>query len=169
MHQRAREKPNAPPAPIDRPVLLHSERLRLQIAKTTRSDVESELGIAFSYPARGWHTYATNESGVRCLLSTFYKNGILIAAELYVPRGAHVPNLEARNFGGFSLQPGNVRIGMHAAAIAEPFAPAVGGPGKVVYDSAFETRFPGGVSYAMAVKGTVQRLTIYAEISKTAT
>jgi hypothetical protein len=166
LHERARSKPNTPPAPIDRPVVLHSERLTLQVAKTKRADVERELGIGFSYPARGWHTYATKESGRRCLLSAFYKNGILVAVELYVPRGAHAPNLEARDLGGCTLEPGSVRIGMQIDAIAQPFTPAVGGPGKVVYDRACEARFPGGVAYAMAAKGTIERLTLYADLGR---
>lgn len=168
MHERARSSPNTPPAPIDRPVLLQSERFTLQVAKTKRVDVERELGIAFSYPARGWHTYATSESGTRALLSAFYKNGILVAVELYVPRGPHAPDLQARNFGGLRLEPGGVRIGMQVHAIPQPFTPAVGGPGKVVYDQAFEARFLGGVAYAMASKGIVERLTVYADLGRDA-
>lgn len=166
MHERERQKPNTPPAPIDRPVLLHSERLALQVAKTKRADVERELGVGFSYPARGWHTYATSESGTRCLLSAFYKNTVLVAAELYVPRGPLAPNLQARDLGGFRLEPGGVRIGMPVNAIPEPFVPAVGGPGKIVYDRAFEARFPGGVAYAMAASGVIERLTVYADLGK---
>jgi hypothetical protein len=164
IHERNRTKPNAPPAPIDRPVLLHSERLSIKIATTKRSEVERALGIGFSYPARGWHTYASSEAGQRFFLSLFYKNGILVAAELYAPRGAHAPNLEARDFGGFRLEPGGVRAGMPSNGVAEPFAPAVGGPGKVVYDRAFEARFPGGVAYAMSSKGVVERLALYADL-----
>lgn len=164
MHERARHSPNTPPEPIDRPVTLRSERLALQVAKTKRTGVERELGIAFSYPARGWHTYATKESGRRCLLSLFYRDGTLVAAELYVPRGANAPNLEPRDLGGFTLEPGGARIGMQIDDVPQPFAPAIGGPGKVVYDSAFEARFPGGVAYAMAAAGIVERLTIYADL-----
>jgi hypothetical protein len=40
----------------------------------------------------------------------------------------------------------------------------VGGPGKVVYDRAFEARFPGGVAYAMSSKGVVERLALYADL-----
>lgn len=161
MHERARNTANTPPAPIERPVLLHCERFSLQVGRTRRDDVEREIGIGFSYPARGWHTYASNESGTRCLLSAFYKERILVAAELYVPRGPHAPRLEARDLGGFRLEPGGVHIGMAATPIPEPFSPAVGGPGNVVYDRAIETRFPGGVAYAMSSKGIIERLTIY--------
>lgn len=168
MHDRVRHNPNTPPAPIDRPIVLRSERLALAVGKTQRSDVERELGIAFSYPARGWHTYATKEYGQRCLLSAFYKSGVLVAVELYVPRGAHAPNLEPRDLGGFTLEPGGVRIGMQVSAIAQPFTPAVGGPGKVVYDTAFEARFAGGVAYAMAAKGVIERLTLYADLRQQA-
>lgn len=165
MHEQVRKSPNTPPAPIDRPVVLRSDRLTLSVMRTKRVEVEHELGIGFSYPARGWHTYATSENGTRCLMSAFYSSGILVAAEVYVPRGPNAPNLHPHHLGGFGLEPGGVRIGMHVAAVPPPFAPAVGGPGKVVYDRAFEARFRGGVAYAMAVKGIVERLTIYADLA----
>jgi hypothetical protein len=168
LHERVRNNPNRPPAAIERPIVLLAERCTFAIAKTKRADVERELGVAFSYPARGWHTYATSESGKRCLLSLFYKNGILVAVELYAPRGANAPNLHARDFGGFRLEPGGIHIGMQATAVVQPFTPAIGGPGRVVYDEAFEARFPGGVAYAMAAKGIVERLTMYADLGKDA-
>lgn len=162
MHERARRRENTPPAPLDRPVVLHSARIAFALGKTTRPQVERELGVAFSYPARGWHTYATKESGRTCLLSAFYKEGTLVAAELYVPRSERTPSLAPRDFGGFRLEPGGVAIGMHVDAVTEAFTPAVGGPGPVVYDRAFEARFEGGVAYAMARKGTIERLALYA-------
>lgn len=168
MHERARSRQNMPPAPLDRPVVLHSTRIAFELAKTTRAHVERELGIAFSYPVRGWHTYATKESANRCLLSAFYgsKEGTLVAVELYVPRSERAPLLAPRDFGGFRLEPGGIAIGMHADSISETFTPAVGGPGAVVYDRAFEARFPGGVAYAMARKGTIERLALYAGTSQ---
>lgn len=165
MHERGRKTPNTPPAPIEGQVILHSERLTLCVLRTKRTDVEHELGIGFSYPARGWHTYATSEGGARCLLSAFYSSGVLVAAEVYAPRGPNAPNLQPHNLGGFRLEPGGVYVGMHVTAIGPPFAPAVGGPGKVVYDQAFEARFRRGVAYAMASKGVVERLTIYADLA----
>jgi hypothetical protein len=163
MHERARRRENTPPKPLDRPVVLHSTRMAFAVGKTTRPQVERELGIAFSYPARGWHTYATNESGKTCLLSAFYnKEGTLVAVELYIPRSDRAPSLAPRDLAGFRLEPGGIAIGMHVDAVTETFTPAVGGPGPVVYDRAFEARFPGGVAYAMARKGTIERLALYA-------
>ncbi len=161
MHERARRRKNTPPAPLERPVVLHSTRIAFQTGKTTRAQVERELGIAFSYPARGWHTYAIKESGRTCLLSAFYKEGTLVAVELYVPRSDRAPSLSPRDLGGFRLEPGGVAIGMQIDSVTETFTPAVGGPGPVVYDRALEARFPGGVAYAMACKGTIERLAIY--------
>lgn len=162
MHDRARRRENIPPVPLDRPVVLHSTRIAFQVGETTRPCVERELGTAFSYPARGWHTYATRESGRACLLSAFYKEGTLVAVELYVPRSERAPSLAPRDLGGFRLEPGGIAIGMHVDAVTDTFTPAVGGPGPVVFDRALEARFPGGVAYAMARKGTIERLALYA-------
>lgn len=167
MHERARKMPNVPPPQLDRPVVLHSTSLSLETKKTQRADVERTLGIAFSYPARGWHTYATKENGIGCLLSAFYKDGTLVAVELYVPRSDRAPALEPRDLGGFRLEPGGAAIGMRVEALPELLTPASGGPGKVVYDEAFEARFEGGVAYAMARKRVIERLALYADISKT--
>jgi hypothetical protein len=165
MHERARRRQNTPPAPLDRPVVLHSTRIVLELRKTTRARTERELGIAFSYPVRGWQTYATKEAGKTCLLSLFYTKeaGTLLAAEMYVPRSDRAPSLSPRDLGGFRLEPGGVAIGMRSDSITTSFTTAVGGPGAVVYDSSFEARFPGGVAYAMARNGTIERLALYAD------
>lgn len=166
MHERARKMPNRPPPKLDRPVVLHSPSLAFETGKTQRAVVERALGVAFSYPARGWHTYATKENGLSCLLSLFYKDATLLAVELYVPRSDRAPALEPRDFGGFRLEPGGAEIGMRVEALPQVLTPASGGPGKVVYDEAFEARFEDGVAYAMARKGVIERLAVYADISK---
>lgn len=168
IHDRARKQVNVPPAALDRPVVLRCERIIFETGKTSRAQVERELGVAFSYPARGWHTYATKELGKRCLLSAFYRDALLVAVELYAPRSKNPPPLEPVDLGGFTLEPGGIAIGTAAGAVADVFSPAVGGPGNVVYDAAFEARFPGGVAYAMAKAGTVERLALYAHIPKNA-
>jgi hypothetical protein len=162
MHERARRAPNAPPPLLDRPVVLQSERMTFALGTTRRDTVEREIGIAFSYPVRGWHTYASRERTGTALLSAFYKDAVLVAVELYVPRGNLTPQLAARDFGGFRLEPGSVTLGTHVDAVSPLFTPASGGPGAVVYDRAFEARFTGGVAYAMARKGVIERLALYA-------
>jgi hypothetical protein len=166
MHERMRRKPGTPPPALDRSVVLRSDRITFEVGKTRRVDVERRLGIAFCYPARGWHTYATKEGERACLLSAFYKDAALVAIELYVPRSEGAPALAPRDLGGFRLEPGSIAVGMNINSISEIFSPAVGGPANVVYDSAVEARFPGGVAYAMARKGVVERLAIYADTSK---
>jgi hypothetical protein len=165
MHETMRRKPGTRPPALDRSVILRSERIAFEVGKTRRVDVERDLGIAFSYPFRGWHTYATKEGTHACLLSAFYKDACLVAVELYVPRSQNAPALAARDYGGFRLEPGSVAIGMRIDAIASIFTPAVGGPARVVYESAVEARFPGGVAYAMAHKGMIERLAVYADTS----
>ena len=164
LHDRMYTKSNVPPPPLDKPVILFNETCAFQIGKTRQEDVQAQLGWAFSYPTRGWHTYAVaGEDGARHLLSIFYKDHEIIAVELYVPTTDRTPNLEPRRLGAFRFVPGEIRIGMPVTSIPQTFVAAVGGPGPVVYDAAFEARFEGGVAYAMAKKGVIERLALYAQ------
>ncbi|HEY8314254.1 MAG TPA: hypothetical protein VIG51_08745 [Candidatus Baltobacteraceae bacterium] len=164
MHERARKAPNQPPPPLERPVVLFNERIAFAVGTTTRVSVERELGIAFSYPAPGWHTYAVSgPNRERRLLSAFYAKGTLLAAEFYVARTGGAPMLEPRALGSFRFVPGEVELGANVAAIAQHFVPASGGPGPVIFDEAFEARFAGGVAYVMARKGTIERLALYTD------
>ncbi len=164
IHDRVRNTPNKPTPSLKTPVVLRSDRITFELRKTLRPHVERELGTAFSYPAHGWHTYATKETGKDCLLSAFYKDDALIAVELYVPRTGSTPSLAARDLGGFRLDPGGIPIGASAEAITQFFTPAVGGLGNLVYDRAFEARFAGGIAYAMARNGVIERLAMYAHL-----
>lgn len=166
IHERARNRRNEPPPPLERPVLLHSPRIALQLGATQRPAVEHELGVAFSYPARGWHTYGVADSSRLALLSLFYRKAVLVAAELYLPRGERTPALTARDLGAFALEPGGVRLGTSPDLVPEHFSPAVGGPANVVYDRSLEARFPGGVAYVMARKGVIERLALYADLPR---
>lgn len=142
MHRAQRRRPAAAET-LAEPARLHSPRISFCVGDTTRTQVERELGVAFSYPARGWHTYATRESGTRCFASLFYKSEVLIAAEIYVPAVQHAPALAAADFGGFELLPRGVRIGMDASR-------------------AFEAQFPGGAVYVKARSSSIDRIAIYA-------
>ncbi|GAC1652393.1 MAG: hypothetical protein NVS9B12_01740 [Vulcanimicrobiaceae bacterium] len=167
LHERMYTKSNVPPPPLDRPVILFNEECSFQIGNTTQDDVQAKLGWAYSYPARGWHTYAVaGPAGERQLLSLFYKKSALIAAELYVPKTDRTPNLEPRRLGAFRFIPGEIALGSALTSIPPSFVPAVGGPGPVVYSSAFEARFEGGVAYAMGNGGTVERLALYAQTAE---
>ncbi len=146
-------------APLsDRPIVLFDESISLSVGITTCADVEKTLGIAFSYPSRGWHTYAVGGSS-RHFLSLFYKDAVLAAAELYVPRSARAPALAARPL-RFRLVPGEVALGMLTTSLPPDFGRVPSAP-QGSFDETFEVRFPGGVAYAMGCKGTLERLAIF--------
>ncbi len=170
VYESGRGRRNPPPAPLDRPVVLANERIVFTVGTTTRADVEAAFGVAFSYPMRGWHTYAAREDGKRYFLSLFYADaallarakGALLALEYYLPKADRAPNLAARDYGAFRLSPGDVTLGASTAALDERYVTAVGGPAPVVYAEAFEARFPGGVAYVMGNAGRIERLGLYA-------
>lgn len=164
IHERARSQPNLPPRPIDRPIVLFNETCSFAIGQSTRQEVERAFGVAFAYPSRGWHTYAiAGPNRDRHLLSAFYKDDRLVAAELYVPTTDRTPPLAPRDL-DFRFVPGELRLGISVSEIGDDFVGAIGGPGGVVYDQAFEARFPGGVAYAMAKAGRIARLALYADL-----
>lgn len=146
----------APPPPIDRPMLFFSEEIAFEIGATNRSDVERAIDIAFSYPARGWHTYAGGPK--HALLSAFYKDDLLVAVELYMPRSDRAPNLAARP-ATFRLVPGELMLGLAPSALPESFVRVPTAPGT--FDETYEGWFPGGVAYAMARAGAIERFALY--------
>lgn len=155
-----REQTLAPPS--DKPIVLFSETIALQVGISTRSQVEAALGIAFSYPARGWHTYCVKGTrGERLFASLFYGEETLAAAELYVPKVDRAPNLARRDV-PFRFVPGEITVGMTATALPEHYArmpqlTTTTGP----YAEMFEARFPGGAAYAMGNAGVIERLALY--------
>jgi hypothetical protein len=156
-------QPNVPPPPIDVPVILFNENIRFQTGLTRRKDVIRALGTGFAYPAKGWDTYSFREGRERRMLSTFYKDDVLVGVEFYVPMTDTVPNLAPREMGEFRLVPGEVHVGSAIVSLDERFVEAVGGPGSAVYKYAYEIRYPNGVAYAMGNDGTVTRLVLYAD------
>ncbi len=167
IYQRQRTLPNVPPPPIDKPIVLFNETISFGIG-TSRQAVERALGIAFAYPARGWHTYAVaGPKGERYFVSAFYRNDLLVAVEHYMPMGERSPKLEPRRLGAFRYVPSEVTLGMPSTSIPELFVPAAGGPATIVYDAAFEARFPGGVAFVMMRERIIQRLALYIDEPKT--
>ncbi|HTU81682.1 MAG TPA: hypothetical protein VMF61_06110 [Candidatus Acidoferrales bacterium] len=167
LYQRQRRSSEAPPpAPLDRVALLFNETIAFDVTKTRRDEVERTLGIAFAYPARGWHTYCVRGQLGREFLSLFYASGprpqALVSAELYLPKVDRAPALEPRNLGSFRIVPGEIAIGMQLASLSESFGRIPKPEGFGAYAGIFEARFPGGAAYAMGNEGIIERLAIYA-------
>ncbi len=159
--ERSRQSP-VPPPPCDKPVVLFSEAFALGVNTTMRADVERCLGIGFSYPARGWHTYGVRgANSPRLLLSLFYSKNRLAAAELYLPRVARAPRLQPQD-AHFRFVPGEIEVGMPVTSLPEHYGRMEGMPIELgAYTDMFEARYPGGAAYAMGNAGSIERLAIY--------
>jgi hypothetical protein len=160
--ERKRDTPLKPPPPIDRPVILFNETRSLALGVTTRRDVRRDLGSGAEYPSAGWWTYALRFAGSRRFLSVIFRADLLTGVELYLPKVASMPQLPPKFWGDFRLVPGEVALGASLATLDTRFTAAVGGPGRVMYDQAFEIRFPGGLGYVMGNAGLAERLVLYA-------
>jgi hypothetical protein len=160
--ERNRDAALKPPPPIDRPVILFNEKRSLELNTTTRRDVQRNFGRGAAYPAAGWWTYALRFGGSRRLLSIIFHADVLSGVELYLPKVKSVPDLVPNFWGDFRLVPGDVTIGARLATLDPRYTPAVGGPGRVMYEHAFEIRFPRGLGYVMGNAGLAQRLVLYA-------
>lgn len=154
----------APPVPLAAPVELVTPRVRFSLGGTTLPETVRALGRAHPYPARGWSTFVLLEEGERRLLSAFYREARLIGVEYYVPKqrdggppGAAVALEPVR------LEPLGVRLGSSSSALPAAFAIARAVPQGVVFEEAYEAVWPGGVVYAMANGGRVERLALYAQ------
>ena len=130
----------------------------MSVGVTTRALVERALGIAFAYPTSGWHTYAVGGASHH-FLTLFYKDAMLAAAEVYVPRSARAPALAARSL-QFRLLPGEIALGMQTTSLPATFG-RVPSAAQGVFDETFELRFPGGVAYAMGCKGSIERIALF--------
>jgi hypothetical protein len=162
IYERQQKAEDVPPPPSDKPISLFSETVAFSVGETTRKGVESALGIAFSYPTRGWHTYCVKGSrGERLFLSAFYADGTLAAAELYVPKVQRAPNLAPRDI-HFRFVPSELTPGMPYTSLPEYFGRITALPSGVgAYEAMYEARFPGGAAYAMGNEGLIERLAIY--------
>jgi hypothetical protein len=161
IYERHQPTESVPP-PADKPLLLFSEALALDVTTTTQADVERALGLAFSYPTRGWHTYGVRGSkSPRLLLSIFYSKGRLASAELYVPKVDRAPKLQPQD-AHFRLIPGEIECGAQITTLPEHFGRMAGMPTQLgPYAEMFEARFPGGAAYAMGNEGAIERLALY--------
>jgi hypothetical protein len=156
------KREGAPPPPSDKPIFLFSEALALEVAVTTKAEAERVLGLAFSYPAMGWHTYGVRGgTASRLLLSLFYSDDRLVSAELYLPKVDRAPKLQPQDI-RFRLVPGEIECGALVTTLPEHFGRMQGVPPELgAYEDMFEARFPGGAAYAMANGGVIERLALY--------
>ncbi len=163
IYERGQKQNDVPPPPADKPIVLFSETIALDVARTQRPDVERALGSAFAYPARGWHTYCVRgPDGARLFASLFYSESTLIAAELYVPKVDRAPKLAPRDV-TFRFVPGEITVGKPITTLPKHFARISALAEKFgAYAEMFGARFPGGSAYAMGNGGTIERLAIYA-------
>ena len=161
--KRPAHAPTLPPR-ADAPIALFNERLSLVVGTEMRREVERELGIAYRYPSAGWHTYCLRIAGERAFLSLFFSGNFLSAAELYRPRAAQAPPLEARDCGSYRLVPGEIGLGMQLLALPEYFT-QIPAPSGGSYEQIFATGFPGGSALAMGSDGTIERLAVYVDSS----
>jgi hypothetical protein len=163
LYERQRRVADVPPPPLDKPVTLFNEAIALDVNHTQRKDVEKALGVAFMYPATGWHTYCvrgSDDTG-RLFLSLYYSKGELISAEMYAPKLDRAPALQPRDM-KFRFVPSEMTIGMQVAALPDGYRRIPTPEGLGVYADIFEARFPGGAAYAMGNKGIIERLALYA-------
>jgi hypothetical protein len=162
IYERQFKLENTPPPPSDKPILLFSEALALDVSNTSKADVERALGFGFSYPAIGWQTYGVRGSKIsRLLISLFYSQERLVAAELYVPKVERAPKLQPQK-AHFRLVPGEIECGAPLTVLPEHFGRMAGIPPELgAYEEMFEARFPGGAAYAMGSGGSIERLAIY--------
>ncbi len=162
IYERRQKTTDAPPPPADKPIVLFSETISFDVTRTKREDVERALGVAFAYPARGWHTYCVRGSEAsRLFASLFYSGGSLLAAELYVPKVERAPRLEPRDL-QFRFVPGEIAVGKPVTSLPEHFGRISALAEKLgAYQEMFEARFPGGTAYAMGNGGTIERLALY--------
>lgn len=166
---KERSRPNAPPPPVDHPVVLATDRGTFAIGTTRRTSVERIFGRGYPYPAKGFHTYAIPPPEVpsegqpkRWLLSLFYRGDLLFGVEYYIPKVSGLPNMPLATPGTIRVSPGEFKLGGPLNALGY-FVPAHGGPSPVVYKLCFEARFAGGVAWIMGNQGRIERIAIYGD------
>ncbi|MEO9170741.1 MAG: hypothetical protein ABI282_02760 [Candidatus Baltobacteraceae bacterium] len=163
IYERANKTADVRPPPADKPILLFNESIALDVNTTTREDVRKALGVAFSYPAQGWHTYCVRGAGgKREFLSLFFSENDLISGELYYPKVERAPKLESVDL-RFRFSPGELALGSAFTSLPEYFSRFSRAAEEMgAYREMFEARFPGGAAYAMGNGGLIERLALYA-------
>jgi hypothetical protein len=160
--------PAPPPEPVvsTEPLTLVSDSLTFLVGFTTRRAIERRMGPAVEYPAPGWKTWAAaglrNE---RWILSAIYRGQVLIGIEHYVAKTENLPRFTPPANGIFKLMPGDIGIHSSIKDLGERFVSAAGkegGPRSIVYQHAYQARWPHGVAIISGNNGRVERIALYA-------
>jgi hypothetical protein len=156
-----------PPAPVStEPLTLVSDSLTFLVGFTTRRAIERRMGPAVEYPAPGWKTWAA--AGLRgevWILSAIYRGQVLIGIEHYVAKTENLPRFTPPANGIFKMMPGNIGIGTRVTTLGERFVSAAGREGGVrslVFQHAYQARWPHGIAIISGNDGRVERMALYA-------
>jgi hypothetical protein len=163
--RKADPAPVAPEPPKD-PLRLKNGTLEFLVGFTTRRAIESRLGPAVEYPAPGWRTWAAaGNRGDVWILSAIYRGTVLIGIEHYIAKTDQLPRDTPPANGLFVMVPGEIALGNRIAGLPERFKSVPGKPGTVralVYQQAYEARWPHGIAFVCGNNGRVERLALYA-------
>jgi hypothetical protein len=160
--------PPPPPEPVSKePILLTSDNLVFHVGFTTRRAIERRMGPAVQYPAPGWKTWAAaGLRGETWILSAIYRGTVLIGIEHYLAKTENLPRFTPPANGIFKMQPGNIGIGSPIERIPlDRFVSAGGKEGgvrSIVYQHAYQARWPHGVAIISGNSGRVERIALYA-------
>ena len=160
--------PAPPPPPVStEPITLTSDQLTFLVGFTTRRAIERRMGPAIEYPAPGWKTWAAAGLRGECwILSAIYRGQVLIGIEHYLAKTENLPRHTPPANGIFKMQPGNIGIGSPIERLPKDrFTSAGGKDGSVrsiVYQHAFQARWPHGVAIISGNNGRVERIALYA-------
>jgi hypothetical protein len=165
-----RKKPEAPapPEPVStEPITLQSDNLTFLVGFTTRRAIERRMGPAVEYPAPGWRTYrAAGLRGETWILSAIYRGTVLIGIEHYLAKTENLPKDTPPANGIFKMQPGDIGIMTPIARIdTKRFISAAGKEGgvrSIVYQHAYQARWPHGVAIISGNNQRVERIALYA-------
>jgi hypothetical protein len=161
-------EPVAPPEPDPPkdPLRLKCGSLEFLVGFTTRRAIESRLGPAVEYPAPGWKTWAAaGTRGDTWIISAIYRGQVLIGIEHYMAKTANLPRDTPPANGIYTLVPGDVGLGSRIGALPERFRKVPGKQGgaqAIVYQDAFESRWPHGIAFVCGNDGRIERIALYA-------
>jgi hypothetical protein len=149
------------------PYRLQCGPLEFHVGFTTRRAIESRLGPAVEYPAPGWRTWAAagSREGEYWILSAIYRGLVLIGVEHYLTKTANVPRDTPPANGIYTLMPGEINLGNTTKSLPTRFLKQPGKSGGVqaiVYQEAFQARWPHGIALISGNDGRIERIGLYA-------